>query len=234
MVIVAGLLAGSLLAFGGLFALSRMVMRARGLFWSVLLEKYPPRRDICVAVLLDVLDSFVIANLMVGGRSMGVHECPVILGERGVHLADSAKIRCTVGHEINEDYIFIPWSRLSLEEASCSVEVLGTGDHLVFCSPAAALMAMRPRWKRDMALSVQSRHSFGDIAGPYCPFPWPGMPPEVPPSKGAGLGAPPEAGMVDPFKEIHDHEFLGALRGAQHPVHPHVGEAGGQAFHGGA
>ena len=149
MVIAAGLFVEFCLVAAGFFAWCRVVLKTRGLFWEVLLEKYPARPDVCVAVLLDSLDSFVIANLVVGGRSMGISDCPVLVGEKGLHLAESVDLHFRIGRIINDKYIFIPWSRLQTEDTASCLRVLGTGDRLVFRSVEDAKRALRPYWKRD-------------------------------------------------------------------------------------
>lgn len=144
MVIAAGLLLEFCLVIAGFCAWCRITVKTRLLFWLMLLEKYPPRPDICVALFLDALDAFVIANLVVGGQNMGIADCPILIGERGIHLANGAKAHCRVGGTINAMYIFIPWSRLHVGAVPSCLEVLGTGDHLLLRTPVGELMALRP------------------------------------------------------------------------------------------
>jgi hypothetical protein len=144
MVIAAGLILEFCLILATFLLWRRMAVSSRTVLWRMLLEKYPPRLDTCMGVQEEALESFVIDSLLVGGQSMHLDQCHLVLGERGLHLVNGPELRCVVGDTFKKDYAFIPWSRLKATEDGRSLEVLGTGDRVLIRTHAVARLQQLP------------------------------------------------------------------------------------------
>jgi hypothetical protein len=146
--ITAGVCVEFSLMIGAFFAWRQLVVKTRFLLWRMLLEKYPPRPDFCVTVLPETLDSFIMEDILVNSQSTRIDRCSLVIGEKGVHLANGNEVKCAPGSLLKKKYAFIPWCRLQTQGDPTRLEVLGTGDHLVFRFDQEDLMCFNPLWKK--------------------------------------------------------------------------------------